>query len=679
MSQLDPYLLDLLHRANVGQNLSHKQLIDIAQHKDVNLVGFDIETTGLQSPLEAPSRTSGSMTEFAIQSGTQEVHGFTKYANIPDYTKAWEGADRNVGVQFKSALQRYIGYEGKSYSATDILHTIGSTFAKDKVNVVTGHNLTAFDWKFLTTHHALESGLITETTLDRFKKYAATNPDSHALSSYFSNNIKPGWEKAQSSALGILKQYDPNVQFLETLGELDPTGKFKSSKFPRPNNLAGPRGMVGTYLQEKFPGLHSFYKEHFMAGGLKEKPANEEAFYAARKGTTVEDWMKFAGMEFKGKAHDPTYDVRNHLAYLKSQEIRGLEDLTQKEASQRFLSHQSSIAGRTINEGKSAGSVKLGLEMKEILSTSPKVPIEPVAEWWKGITKAPLHTKIMIGGAGALLAYAGFRLLTSGFDEPQKQEGLHPGNGGYATGIIRNNTDFGSGYKGLKNTIKTAFDLVSSGEKSVVKVSNPGIIMLEKHLDNPETINELRLQGFSKGHASIKMSPAGVHEGDAWLGLEHDAIKSDYQLGAEPIKKGSKQLLRDSPGTLSDKTGFISKEKVNIGGQRGHIFIPKGQKAKDLFGFDDSPSWAEDLRNAESVTFRNSETEYVKTQRLLNELNATSNTEHGTFHIKMPQVRVPQAPMSVSQTLREQQTAGLVNIVLEQNGRGHHIHQNKAF
>ncbi len=304
MLTADQYLSDLLSRARQGQTLTHNQLLDITHHSDVNLVSFDIETTGLQSHLEAPSATTGIFTEFGIATKQREIHGFTNYASIKSYAETWEKANKPVGSLFKSALNRFINYEGQRYSATDVLHAIGSTFEPNKANVILGHNIAAFDWKFLTAHHALEQGFISEGAVEGFKRYASAHSGSD-LTDYFLSNIKPGWEKAQESAWGILQQYDPHVSMLDTLGELDPTGKFKSSKFPRPQNLAGPRGMIGTFVQEKFPGLHSFYKQHFVNQGMEESGAREAAFYAARKGSTLEDWMKFAGTEFAGEAHHP--------------------------------------------------------------------------------------------------------------------------------------------------------------------------------------------------------------------------------------------------------------------------------------------------------------------------------------------------------------------------------------
>jgi hypothetical protein len=235
-----------------------------------------------------------------------------------------------------------------------------------------------------------------------------------------------------------------------------------------------------------------------------------------------------------------------------------------------------------------------------------------------------------------------------------KIEGLHPGNRGYATQIIRSQTDFGSKYQGLKNTIREAFNIVSGKTgTAVMRVETPNIIMLNKLMDNPEAVRAMKAAGLTRGQAAIKMTPAGVHGNSVWVGLEHDIIKEHMAYESE---------LAPLAGALSDKTGFITKERININGQIGHGFIKKGSDAERLMGFGDSPEWHTALTTPESEVYHHSQTEFGLMNSMLEAMHA-----------------VPPSPMTVSKSLRARPTTGLVNHVLEPNGRNHHIAQNKAY
>lgn len=447
------------HRAQV------KSFLSAVDDPRANIIGFDIETTGTKSALEfysGPGGTYAKPTEYAISSTSRyKSSGFTRYAKPGILKRLSQSQD--YGVEFGEALGRLQRYRGPKVKAIDIVNQIADAIIPGKKNIIAGHNLSGFDMKIISAQYALEKGYVNRQQIKDFRA-AATNWSSQGRVNA-QEAITAGWERASQEIMSTFRKKDANVQFLDTLG------RFKTGTFVTPVDTE--EGLIQSIMRGYFPGLENVHVDAGLQAGLSSQKAVEQAQYASAKGTSLSSFMKFIGMKFEGQAHDPVADVQADMDFINSKRLReyvgqmeGYIASGNKEALHaemvRFLEFQKAEQAEVLRKGV-GGPQKIalakhmaGLEFEKDLPKGRFANF--ISEIGAGFNKQPMSTRIALG-AGALTI--GALAISNIFNRDRTIHaddgyyntitGIHPGNRGYATQIVRGMTDFGSGYRGLIN------------------------------------------------------------------------------------------------------------------------------------------------------------------------------------------------------------------------------------
>lgn len=448
--------------------------LSIINKPDANIIGFDTETGGLLSQLEPGVKTGAqrsSIFEFAIKSNKKETYGFTTYASAEAYANSVnQGGD--FSEQFGLAMERYKQYHGKPYSATDIVSEIGSHIIPGKTNILLGHNINWFDLKMLSADYAIEQGFISKKDITRFHELGMGPKTNGEEYNRLQQVVTEGWGKANNAILKSWALKRGNLKIIDTLGTP------RVSKYIVPMRSTQ-EGLVRNILGGYYPGIrqHWYQRElnkNIMAEGMDPGMAAEIAAHQAQfpsmVGSGLEDISAFFGRKFTGPAHHPMADISNTIEFVKSKGLRSrlkAMDLAINNKAERFinrehvryLANQRMIAERTLSNGSAKpGKLSLANDIIEgtsgLASPTTNTFKTGLNKWWGEL---PAKSKIGYGILGAATAYMGLKALFGSRtrytdDQPQVPSGMHYGNRGYATQIIRSQTDFGSGWRGIIST-----------------------------------------------------------------------------------------------------------------------------------------------------------------------------------------------------------------------------------
>lgn len=510
----------------------HRQYIkDILKSvPGANIIGFDIETTGLISPLESITRGQpvGRLTEFAVGSTGNITHGFTEQASMEQYTRLSLGGGSFAG-EFQQAGKRYGKYYGKAYKASDVLGEIVNRIQPGRTNIITGHNIHAFDIKFLSAELAIERGYVTQKAIDAMASLPIRTQEHYEARSA----IQAGWEKANRDIRKAIFQKDSNALIVDTLGG------FKRGEFPRTFNEM--RGITQAYMGGYIPGVSSFWRQHFQKLGFEDYELYDATRFASSKGTALSPIMSHFGIAFKGAEHDPRADVEAAVRFLSSTELAGRVSELDKAISANkrsvlgretgtFIKRQIAIQRETMGSPTATEGAKLLAErmVQASQTTGTSIPSRTLEE---AFTKLPEKTQWLVAGAAGALAYAGYRM----FFAPTKTvrdnqiQGMHPGDGGYSTPLIQQMTPFGSGFNPVKMLISARL------AAKVNKVMMSEDLLADEFLrSNPDY------------RAKIIRKINGLHPGNSDNGVGIQIIRgmTDFGSGWDASKSLYRSLIR---------------------------------------------------------------------------------------------------------------------------------------
>jgi hypothetical protein len=497
---------------------------------NLNLINFDIETSGLHAPLESPIKGStGVMSEFAIKSSTKTTHGFTKYASVTEYSKAMLSGG-SFSPQFQQAAKRYIDYQGPSFSAEGVVQELGSHIQPGKRNVIAAHNLGGMDWKYLSAHYALEKGYVTQ---EQLSTYRGLGQNAHAAQ-YFHNVIRKGWEDSSNAILKSLREKDSNLQLLDTFGAMTE----KKGIWPRPEMLGGEKGLIGNLLEGKLPGVASHWTSEFEKLGYPIEKAVEQASFAARKGTSLEGLIRLTGGAFTGEAHHPVSDVTNQGAWL-DKELNNILSTPEDQLYRKYFANQETeVLDVLASKSSSTGQKRLAGIMKAGLPTSfestPSQFEQLGMDLWSGFKKAPISARIGIGigaGLGLLVIGRGLfahdrkevfsrnRRISASDDDYNTISGMP--HGGYAQQVRHQMTPFGSGFQ-TGNLLKSAWKFTLGSHTG--KIGGLGVLaaigaMAMGHADIGFSVMGGMAAGSSLGHFKGRSTAGLLVGGVAGAGL----------------------------------------------------------------------------------------------------------------------------------------------------------------
>lgn len=471
----------------------------LANRSDVNLIGFDIETGGLLPRLLPTTQLGAKHTnvlEFAIQSSRGQSYGFTKYASSELYgvLAAEEG---DFAKQFAEAGERfrtYVAQGGKLYSSSAIATTISKHIIPGKTNILVGHNINWFDIPILTSDIALEKNMITSEQLRKLRMFGVPGKSNKEFLRFYDSVIRSGWQKANQQILKTWQQHDSNLSIIDTLGTTRTTA-FTETMLPY---AQAQLGLINQIQMGYYPGIHQLWHQHFYQKAidsgktpkLAARYAQQQAMFAAKVGTSAEESMKFFGMQFKGQAHNPIADVANELELLKSKALKSrlnaysyaidnkANEIIKIEHLKRLSSQQAKVESTLATSSIREGKLKLAREMSSIATESTSQYSNPIlreglkegfGKWWEDLSsRGKLGWGLGITG----VTYLGLKALFAPrtkytTDQPNSISGLHPGNKGMATNIIRSQTDFGSGVDLAKMLLKRIWQSINGAEEAI--------------------------------------------------------------------------------------------------------------------------------------------------------------------------------------------------------------------
>jgi len=374
-----------------------------------NIIGFDIESTGLISPLESitQGQAVGRMTEFAIGGGGQAtLHGFTQQANMVDYTNLYlEGGA--FAKEFHAASRRYASYTGKAFKASDVVNEIVSRIQPGKTNILTGHNIHAFDIKFLSAELAMEKGYVTPEHIETLASLVPRTKEHNIARSI----VQEGWERASKDIRKAIMAKDANLMVVDTLGG------FKKGEFPR--TFESMQGVASSFLGGFLGPVSKFWESHFKGLGLEKEELASAVKFASHKGTALSPFMEHFGIKFLGAEHDPVSDVEQSIRFLASPELtsrvsqlssalEGGRKSTLSREAETFIKRQISLQEETLNNPSSTeGARKLADRMvKAAGGEKVTLPKATLREAFQGLS---FKQKAATGAVGLGLAYAAYR------------------------------------------------------------------------------------------------------------------------------------------------------------------------------------------------------------------------------------------------------------------------------
>ncbi len=639
---------------------------------NTNLIAFDIETTGLTSALESRKLAKGEMyaspTEFAIKSSSGgDIYGFTNYASKDVYNKLSKGA--SFGAEYAEAGRRFAAFDKPTRSATELVDLLKHSVIPGKSNVIMGHNIGPFDLKILSAQYAQEQRFVTPEQIVRAQKVPFSNRSAEWA------EIHDGWKRANSAINKTLRTHDSNLKIIDTLG------KFRKGEFLSPYNTG--KGLAQGILSGYLPGVRSHWYRQFIGSRLEHEEALLQSSFATTKGTSLAQFMGFIGHKFKGAAHDPRPDVANLLSFTKSDALHGYVSRLEgyhktgnfaklEEETQSYLNYQKGLQAKALR----GGSLREGQKSLAnfMVGNSKAVETEAAVNFTdqlvEGFMKAPKGVRILTGMAGLTLAYGVYKSVFGTKDEVRRIDGLHPGNKGMATHVIRSMTDFGSGWRGL---IKIPRQLSMEAMGMWDRTTTSAVVLPDKQ----EIMSLVKRVTVRRSKKDLPHARQLVHD-----------INQAFKAGLDP----KQMIFVNEEGVRTQGAKTKQHLRMVIRHERQHTYsFATGQKAAMAFkmppklrdfiaGRYEKDNWQEEslawvagwsalgkgaLGRLESQIGQEPTAEAMRSIKLtktaaINKWKSQGRTSYGANLKNMP-------------------THGLVNQVLSEGAQGHKRFQGKSF